>query len=62
MNELMPEVMGSSNEASGQEASGCPMHAMRTQRTLLDADELVFPKHRRVFTRYSTDATGRFVK
>jgi hypothetical protein len=57
MNELMLEVMESSNEASGQEVSGCPMHAMRTQRTLLDADdELVFPKHRRVFTSYSTDA------
>jgi hypothetical protein len=59
MNELMLEVMESSNEASGQEASGCPMHAMRTQRTLLDADdELVFPKHRRVFTSYSTGAAG----
>jgi hypothetical protein len=59
MNELMLEVMESSNEASGQEAAGCPMHALRTQRTLLDADdELVFPKHRRVFTSYSTDAVG----
>jgi hypothetical protein len=59
MNELMLEVMESSNEASGQEAAGCPMHAMRTQHTLLDADdELVFPKHRRVVTRYSSDAAG----
>jgi hypothetical protein len=59
MNELMLEVMESSNEASRKEASGCTMHALRTQRTLLDADdELVFPKHRRVFTSYSTDAAG----
>ena len=47
MDELMLEMMESSNEASGQEASSCPMHAMRTQRTLLDADdELVFPTER----------------
>src|ERR671922_1897663 len=59
MNELMLEVMESSNEASGQEASSCPMHAMRTQRTLLAADdELVFPKHKRVVTQYSTDESG----
>jgi hypothetical protein len=59
MNELMLEVMESSNEASGQEASGCPMQAMRTQRTSLDADdELVFPKHKRVVTQYSTDESG----
>jgi hypothetical protein len=59
MNELMLEVMESSSEASRQEASGCPMPALRTQCTLLDTDdELVFPKHRRVVTEYSTDATG----
>jgi hypothetical protein len=59
MNELMLEVMESSNEASGQETSGCPIHAMRTQRTLLDADdELVFPKHKRVVAQYSTDESG----
>jgi hypothetical protein len=53
------EPMESSNEASGQEAPGCPMHAMHTQRTLLDADdELVFPKHKRVVTQYSSDESG----
>jgi hypothetical protein len=59
MNELVFERMESSNEASGQEDSGCPLQALHTQRTLLDADdELVFPKHKRVVTQYSTDASG----
>jgi hypothetical protein len=59
MNELMLEVMESINEVSGQEASGCPMHAIHTQRTLLDADdELIFPKHKRVITQYSTNESG----
>ena len=59
MNELATEVMESSNEPIGQEASGCPLQTMHTQRTVLDADdELVFPKHKRVVTQYSTDASG----
>jgi len=59
MNELATEEMESSKEPIGQEASGCPLQTMQTQRTVLDADdELVFPKHRRVVTQYSTDASG----
>jgi hypothetical protein len=59
MNELATEEMESSNEPIGQEASGCPLQTMHTQRTVLDADdEIVFPKHKRVATEYSTDESG----
>ena len=59
MNELATEEMVSSEEAIRQEASGCPLQTMHPQRTVLDADdELVFPKHKRVVTQYSTDASG----
>jgi hypothetical protein len=59
MDEVMVEAMGSSKEAMSEAASGCPMHAMRTQRTLVNADdELVFPKHKRVVTTYSTNVAG----
>jgi hypothetical protein len=51
MNELILERIESSNEASGQEDSACPLQALHTQWTLLDADdELVLPKHKRVVT------------
>ena len=59
MNELATEEMESSEERIRQEASGCPLQTMHTQRTVLDADdELVFPKHKCVVTQYSTDASG----
>jgi hypothetical protein len=59
MNELTIEEIKSSKAAIRQEVFGCPAHAMHTQRIVLDADdELVFPKHKRVVTQYSTDAAG----
>jgi len=59
MNELATEVVESSRDRIRQEPSGCPLQSMHTQRTVLDADdELVFPKHKRVVTQYSTDASG----
>jgi hypothetical protein len=59
MNELATEEMESSNEPIEQEAFGCPLQTRHTQRTVLDADdEIVFPKHKRVVTEYSTDASG----
>ncbi len=59
MNELATEEMESSTDPIRQKASGRPLQTMHTQRTVLDADdELVFPKHKRVVTQYSTDASG----
>ncbi len=56
MNELATEEMESGKDPMGQEGSGCPLQT--TQRTVLADDELVFRKHRRVVTEYSTDASG----
>ena len=59
MNELATEEMESSTDPIRQKASGRPLQTMHTQRTVLDADdELVSPKHKRVVTQYSTDASG----
>ncbi len=59
MNELNSERTESSHPAHGQEAFGCPLQEASRQPLLLDArDELVFPKHKRVVTHYSTDASG----
>jgi hypothetical protein len=59
MNEMAIEEMESSTDPIRQEASGCPLQTMHTQRTVLDADdELFFTKHKRVVTQYTTDASG----
>jgi len=59
MDEATVEGMESSLEAITQEASGCPVHAMHTPFVSVAADDaLVFPKHKRVVTAYSTNTAG----
>src|SRR5215470_12882045 len=59
MDESTVTGMASRMETITQEASGCPVHVMPTQRVSVEADDvLVFPKHKRVVTQYATDASG----
>src|SRR6266566_2406239 len=59
MDEPTAEGMESSMEAITQEASGCPVDATHLTRVSVKADDaLVFPKHKRVVTQYSTDESG----
>src|SRR5262245_29119482 len=59
MDEQAIEEMESSAVGIEHGASGCPMHRLHAQRASVDADdELILPKHKRVVTRYSTDAGG----
>jgi len=56
MNQVPTEAVESSQETFEQEASDCPFHAHRPS---LDADdELVVPEPKRLFSQYSTDASG----
>jgi hypothetical protein len=55
----MVEEMTASEDRIGQEAQGCPMHAMHAQRRVLHPDdELVFPLHKRAVTQYAADEDG----
>ena len=59
MDESTGAGMASRMAALTQEASGCPVHVMPTQRVSVEADDvLVFPKHKRVVTQYAPDASG----
>ena len=58
MDKLTVDRMESSKESIGQEASGCPMHAMHTPTAVNADDEIVIPKRKRVVTRYSSNAAG----
>jgi len=59
MDEPTVKGMESSIEAILQEASGCPVDAMHTQRVSVEVDDaLVLPKHKRMVTQYVTDKSG----
>lgn len=59
MDELTVDGMGSSKDVLAAAASGCPMHALRAQRTSVGADdELVLPKHKRAVVTYSANEAG----
>ena len=59
MDEPTVKGMESSIEAICQEASGCPVDAMHTQRVSVAPDDVLFlPHHKRVVTAYSTNTAG----
>ena len=58
MNESMCGRMDVTDEVKAPDVGGCPMHTTRADRPVLEEDELVFPKHKRVTTQYSPDPSG----